>query len=597
MSPPRGAVNITVAIVASVVAPLLVGGPARAAAPADLPEPYIVAPFENASPVKQLDWMSLALAVTVAEKLESHPQLRPMYGPQVIDGFDKAFDPERVARRAKDLGARWVFSGAYARPNWKSEMKVRLYTVVDASDAVAVPTLRLVAESGSTGERSALLEQLDANLLSVLAKQGWPPDAETLAQLKRRPTRDLYAFTLFGRGLQAIYGFGEKRDLDKAQKTLKKVGLIDPKFAEAHKALGLLYMELADRPRASGQFSYALDLKPGYFAALQGMARIYRADGNRARAQELVEKALEARPYDVDMREMLGELLWENAQLDEALAELEKVTAMQPRHLQARRTLALIYAAKGATADLAAELERVQDLSPEDLDVKLDLGSAYQRMGANEKAIVAYEEVLKRQPKNVQALKLVGDCYRREHDPEKAIASYLKVRKLQPDDPRPYFLLGAAYQEAGDDTRAEAIFQDAQQFKRYLGEAWINLGSIAYRRGDLSKANWYLSRAVVRAPSRPKGHYNFALVLDAKKERDRALDELKIAGDLDPEDAEIRYLAGVILLRQGRLDEAKAMFEEALKRKPDHADAKHNLALLEDLEKRYGGEHAGAGAR
>jgi Flp pilus assembly protein TadD len=157
--------------------------------------------------------------------------------------------------------------------------------------------------------------------------------------------------------------------------------------------------------------------------------------------------------------------------------------------------------------------------------------------------------------------------------------------------------LGAVYEESGNDNKAEQIFQDAQQFKRYLGEAWTNLGAIAFRRGDLSKATWYLSRAVVRAPTRPKGHYNYALLLSAKKERDKALDELKIAGDLDPQDPEIRYLSGVILLRQGRFDEAKAMFEEALKRQPQHVDAKHNLALLDDLEKRYGGEHAGAGSR
>src|SRR5581483_7595377 len=374
-------------------------------------------------------------------------------------------------------------------------------------------------------------------------------------------------------------------------------GLIDPKFAEAHRLAGLIELGLGNRAKAAGQYSYALDLKPGYYAAEAGLARIYRADGNKARAQELCEKALETRPYDVDMREMLGELEWEAGDLDRAQTDLQKVTAMQPRNLSARRTLALIYAAKGDTTDLAAELERVQDLAPEDLDVKLDLGSAYQRMGANEKAIKAYEEVLVKRPRDVQALKLLGDCFRRQKEPERAIEAYAKVRKLAPEDPRPYFLLGAAYEEAGNDVKAEAVFQEAQQFKRYLGEAWINLGSIAYRRGDLSKANWYLSRAVVRAAGRPKAHYNYALVLDAKKERDRALDELKIAGDLDPEDAEIRYLSGVIFLRQGRLDEARAMFEEAIKRKPDHADAKHNLALLEDLEKRYGGEHAGVGSR
>ena len=102
---------------------------------------------------------------------------------------------------------------------------------------------------------------------------------------------------------------------------------------------------------------------------------------------------------------------------------------------------------------------------------------------------------------------------------------------------------------------------------------------------------------MAKAPSRPKAHYNYALVLSAKKERDKALDELRIAGDLDPQDADIHYLAGVIHLRQGHLDEAKKEFQEALKRKGDHADARHNLTLLEDLDKRYGGERVGAGVR
>jgi Flp pilus assembly protein TadD len=585
-------VNIALALVCGVIW-------AREQVPEDPQEtaPYIVVPLENASPVAALDWMSTALAITMAEKLEAHPALRPVYGGGVVDGFGKAFDAERIAQKAHDVGAKWVFGGSFSRPNWKSEMKVRLYAVVDASDAVPQPSLRLAAEVGSTGEQKALLDQLDANLFGVLQKMSWSADAESIAMMKRRPTKDLYAFTLWGRGLNQYFGFAGPKELPKAEKTLKKVCLIDPKFAEAHRYLGRVYLDEGERARASSQYAYALDLKPGYYAALFGQARLFRLEGNRARATELTEKALEVRPYDVEARETLGELYWENADLDKAQSELLKVTAVQPKNLGARRTLALIYAAKGETAELATELERVQELAPEDLEVKLDLGSAYQRIGDNEKAIGAYEEVVKRQPKNVQALKMLGDCYRRNKDPEKAIAAYQRAKKLAPEDPRPYFLLGAAYEEAGDDNRAEAVFQDAQQFRRYLGEAWINLGSLAFRRGDLSKANWYLSRAVVRAPTRPKGHFNYALVLSAKKERDRALDELKIAGDLDPQDAEIPYLAGVILLRQGRLEEARHAFEEALKRKPEHADAKHNLALLEDLEKRYGGEHAGSGAK
>jgi tetratricopeptide (TPR) repeat protein len=572
---------------------------ARAEEPSAPPPPpgYIVVPFENRSPVRALDWQASALAFTVAEKMEAHPALRAAYGPAVLDGLEMAFDPEKVARRARDLGAKWVFAGSFSRPNWKAEVTIRLLAVVEPSNEVPNPTLRLVAESSSVGERDQLLKVLDDDLFAVLQKAGFAPDADVTAQLKRRPTKDLYAFTLYGRALNLLFGFGAARDANKAATLLRRVNLIDPKMAEGHRMLGVAYLELNKGERAQGQYSYALELKPGYYAAMAGLARLYRVEANRTRAQEMVEKALEIRPYDVDMREMLGEILWETAELDRALAELEKVVAIAPRNLQARRTLALIYAAKGQTTDLAAELERVVQLAPEDVDVRLDLGSAYQRMGDTQKAIGAYEEILKKDPKNVQALKFAGDCYRRAKEPDKAIAVYQKVLKLQPSDPRPYFLLGAVYEEAGNDAKAEQVFQDAQQFRRYLGEAWTNLGAIAFRRGDLSKATWYLSRAVMRAPTRPKGHYNYALLLSAKKERDKALDELKLAGDLDPQDAEIRYLAGVILLRQGRLDEAKAMFEEALKRQPQHGDAKHNLALLEDLERRYGGEHAGAGAR
>lgn len=187
--------------------------------------------------------------------------------------------------------------------------------------------------------------------------------------------------------------------------------------------------------------------------------------------------------------------------------------------------------------------------------------------------------------------------YRRVGDLDRAIAVYEKLRHLSPEDPRPYFLLGAAYLDAGHELKAEQILLEAQDFHRYIGEAWIDLGALALRRGDYSTANWYLQRAVTRAANRPKAHFNYALLLNATNQRDRALSELKVATDLDPQDADIRYLAGVILLRQGRLNEAKTEFAEAVKRNPNHADAQHNLALLLDLEKRYGTERAGVGAQ
>ncbi len=567
---------------------------ARPAAAAVAPDGYLVTPFENASPVKALDWMSPALATTVAEKLEVHPALRPVYGPSILDGMAPPLDLAKVAARAKEAGARWVFGGAFGRPNWKSEVRLVVWQVEGGPQ----PSLRKVAEASRVGERDDLLDLLDQALLGVLGNAGIATDGDTATALKRRPTRDLYALTLYGRAENQFYGYNGTANAAEAEKNLEKVLRIDPKFAEAHRFYGVVLLERGDRGKAAGQYAYALDLRPNYYAALVGLAQLYRAENRRQPALELAQKALEARPGDLEMRFLVGGLEWESGDLEHSLTDLLQVTAAQPRHLPARRMLAQVRAARGEIEELTEELGRVAELAPEDVDVKFDLGSSLMRLGRNDKAVAVYEDIVKRQPKNVQALKFTGDLYRRLGAPDRAIAAYERVRKIAPEDPRPCFLLAGAYMDAGNDAKAEQVLLGAAEFHpRHLGEAWTDLGALALRRGDLTTANWYLSRAVVRAPSRPKAHYNYALVLNAFQMRDKALAELKSAGELDPEDPEIHYLAGVIYLRLGRLGEARLEFAEALKRRPTHPDAKYNLALLDDIERRYGSEHSGAGAQ
>jgi tetratricopeptide (TPR) repeat protein len=585
-----------------------------ASAPNTLRDGFLVLPFVNTTTIKQLDWMASALPITVAEKLELLPTLRPIYGPRVLDIIDtpetEKGDGKRVpiggvggirnealVRRLYDAGARYVVAGSFSRPNWKAQISIEILEVLPPSATLPTASLHQIAAVTGVDERDAVQTLLLSLIGKLVDQAGFHPEPEAQAAIKQPVIKDLYAFALFGRAINQCFGVVGPKDPTKSLLVWKKMTLIEPKFAEGHRMLGQCELEMGDKGKAASQIAYALDLKPDYYPALMSLVRLYRHDGNRTRTLELVEKALEARPYDIEARETLGELLWESGDLDAAEIELEKVVAVAPRSLSARRTLALIYAAKGRTQDLEEELERVADIAPDDVEIRLDLASAYQRTGSLDKAIGAYEEVLKHQPKSAVAWKFIGDCYRRKGDTDKAITAYQKVMKLAPEDPRPYFLLGATYSEAGQDAKAEAVFQEAQQFRRYLGEAWINLGAIAYRRGDLSKAFWYLSRAVQRVPLKPKAHYDYALVLSAKKDRERALDELRVAADLDPEDAETRYLAGVILLRLGRLDEAKREFEEALKRRPDHVDAKYNLALLNDLDRRYGGERGGQGPR
>jgi Flp pilus assembly protein TadD len=138
----------------------------------------------------------------------------------------------------------------------------------------------------------------------------------------------------------------------------------------------------------------------------------------------------------------------------------------------------------------------------------------------------------------------------------------------------------------GREKDARRMYLRAQRFKRYLPEAYNNLGAIAYKEGAIGEALWYHRRAVMKKPQSASFRYNYALALSSSKFIDEALLQATEALRLQPNHVELHYLRGNILLRMGRGDEARAEFEKTLALDARHEGARHNLALLDELKRR-----------
>lgn len=566
---------------------LLVSARAQAAdtpeIPRSLPDGYIVLPFANDSGVNGLEWMRVGLPAALAEKLEAHPGLRPLHGDVIVPaGAPPAtIDATTVATVAKAQGAKFVWTGSFTRPNWKLEFTLRLWQV-DGDKAEAT----LVGEKKEHGDFSDCFEMLDDAALDLLGKAGRPVPAKVVERVSRAPTGDFYAFTLYGRGLMALHGLGASSELGVAEKNLARSVFIDPKFAEAHRLLAVVYERAGKTGKARGQLAFALDLRPDYYAPLALLVKSAYAAKEREEAMTLAERALALRPWDLDVRYMLAEMRWDEGDADGAYTELSRLVAFKSDHLPARRILVLIHSAKGNSSELAAELEKIIALDPADEAAKLDLGAAYHALGKDESAIAIYDAIVQKNPKHMQALKFLGDLYRSRGDLKTAISYYEKALATNKQDPRPYFLLGAAYLTAGQTKDALRIYKQAQKFTRYLGETYSNLGAIYYQQGNNDEALWYLSQAVKKRPSNPRVHYNYGLALSKAHKRELAHAEFSDAVQLEPGDAEFRYALGVSLLRLGRIEEAEKSFQEAATIDPTHDDARHNLRLIEELRRR-----------
>jgi tetratricopeptide (TPR) repeat protein len=593
----RGRVNFLVAIALAAVAGQAASPPRAAHAqavkarvstpeiPKDMPPGFVVAPFENPGKLPTIEWMRVGLAVAVAEKLEAVPALRPLGGELFIPlgGGPATLDAAGLAAWAPARRARFVFTGAVARTDWKLDFTLMVWKLDGDGDA---RTAMQIASWHKVDDFGHAFDMLNAGLGELCGKAGIALSDDAKKELARAPTSDFYAFTLYGRGVYNMHALNRLPDLATAQKALERAVFIDPKFAEAHYMLAMLYARQKQPAKARGKLNYALDLRPDYYAPIAALAKDAAAEKQRDEAMDLATRALSIRPWDLDMRLLLGSLLWDDGDVDGAGVELERLVKVDPDNLPARRLLVLVHATKGEGDKLVAELEQIVRLDPKDQAAKLDLGAAYAAIGRDDDAIAVYKQIVAENPKQLQALKFLGDIYKKRGDLSGAIAWYEQALKANRKDPRPYFLLGAAYVEGGLYKKAIRIYEAAQEFPEYLADAEANLGAIYLKLGDDGQALWYLKRAAAKRPADPKVHYDYGLVLMRTKKYDDALAELRRAAELDPKDADVQFAIGVAYLRLGKIEDAEKAFKACLEIDPNHADAKHNLQLIDDLRRR-----------
>lgn len=558
--------------------------------PAVLPAAFAVMPFENRSGVLGLNWLSAGAAFMVGEKAEQLAALMPAYDALVVPrGAPTAISAESVAAFAAERKARYVWTGWVSRPNWELQVAVALWEV---QGGVA----RSIGEVSQTGEFAKIHTFLGDAIGQLCARAGIAVTAPERVLLARVPSRDFYSFTLFGRALSAMAGTEGAVDLERAQKNLTRSVFIDPGFAEGHRLMAEVYLQQAAGKsreaaapllkKADAKLSYALSVRPRYPAALTSAADLALRQQKSARAIGFLEEMVRLRPWQLEQRFQLGKLMWETGDADGAFRELERVVRHRPKDARVRRLLVLIHASRGDQRDLVRELEAVAELDPSDVAVKLDLAAAYASAGRDAEAEAAYRALIAADEKNVQAVKFLADLFRRQGKKAEAMEHYARAIKAAPDDPRAYFLLGEMLIGQGNDKEARRIYQRATRFRRFLGETYNNLGAIAYRAGDSKEAVEYGRRAVERKPDSARFRYNFALALSATGKTKEALGQTDAGLKLEPNHVELHYLRGVVLLKAGDAGKAREEFQKTLALSAEHEGARHNLELLDELDRR-----------
>ncbi len=112
--------------------------------------------------------------------------------------------------------------------------------------------------------------------------------------------------------------------------------------------------------------------------------------------------------------------------------------------------------------------------------------------------------------------------------------------------------------------------------------AHIGLGAVLARAKQYGPAREHLEVAQKMAPNGEWPHlYLGGISMEADNDIPKAIEQFQTAIRLGPINEVARDYLGVAYFNQGRMQEAKAAFEEALKINPTFTDARNHLALVE----------------
>jgi protein O-mannosyl-transferase len=139
--------------------------------------------------------------------------------------------------------------------------------------------------------------------------------------------------------------------------------------------------------------------------------------------------------------------------------------------------------------------------------------------------------------------------------------------------------LGVVSLEEGKLAAAERHFAEAVRLKPNYPEGLGNLGLCREKQGRLVEAERLFRRSLTVQPTAP-GHYNLANLLSQQGKLAEAQAHYEAALRLKPEFVAAWYNLGLLQIKQGRPTEAARNFEAALGLNPAHAESHLSLGVL-----------------
>lgn len=292
--------------------------------------------------------------------------------------------------------------------------------------------------------------------------------------------------------------------------------------------------------------------------------------GGAATQFERLEKLAAQAPDSADAQYRWGEALAERGRLAEAADALRKAVALYPSRREAHNNLGVVLAQLGDHSEAIKHFQEALKIKRNDAEALTNWGQVLALQGKADAAAEKYREALTADPKFDLARENLAAMQRGAALANQSPVAAGDVREL---NRRAEKLAGA-----GKMDEALQTLKEAEQIAPGDVDTLTNLGNVYAATGDTELARKKFEAAIAAKADAPNPRFNLATLLAVGGEFAAAEGHLRAALAVAPDFTEARVTLGLVLRDQNKWDEAKAEFEEVLRRDPGNQMAR---AMLE----------------
>jgi tetratricopeptide (TPR) repeat protein len=306
------------------------------------------------------------------------------------------------------------------------------------------------------------------------------------------------------------------------------------------------------------------------------MMAMYGRTEYATKAIEEYRKAIDADPSSEYLTAALAELYSRTGRIREAVLEAQEIVQRDPNNLEAHRLLGRIYLRSLGDSQTGTQSREVLKLAVEQYEalVRIDptssdnhlvLGGLYMIDKELTKAESQFKAARDIDPESEEAVTQLARLYADEGDNKKAVETLNSIPEKGRTS-KVYATLGSTYEQQKDYKNAIAAYQRALVLDKDNLEAMRGLAQNLANDNQLEPALNAYKTLQSADPQDWQASVEVAKISRHLGKLDLALENLKKAEVLAPDQPEVAYEEAIVLEAQGKLDEAASLFQKLVTR-------------------------------